>query len=519
MSEQYIEYWGLTRHPFLLAPDSKMMCVTGQYFECLERLKYAIYTNKGGVLIVSEDAGLGKTTILLKLIDEMKEEYGDAFRFAFVDQPALTPAQMIAQITRSITKAEPHEDKLKNLTMLRDSLLESNEQGGKSIIIVDEAQMLCEAHDVLQELRTLINLTHNGQYLHTFILSGQRALWNTIKGMPEFWQRLPVRYYFIPLRVEETKEMIRFRLAKAGLDEGREIFDDDSLEIIHRFSRGSPRTVIALSDLALLVGFTNHSAKITFKEVSKAINTMSGKGETLPFMKTEKREGTPSFSALSNLDRGTEIGHIQEEARTGGMRGKEGWQMWLMQYGQYIRPLIALLVITALVLLIIIGFRYVFFQKKGSEVTEIARQESVIETKKDVQDSQKVMKETPVEKSASETTSEKKEIPLEEVVIPPEQPKRLEIPKPPRQPEAKKELPLMPSELQGPVRDAVINKLAANIRTRPDLNAPRFAMLFQGETVRIIDETTDEKGEKWYKIIVLGRRIGWVSETVVTLKQ
>ncbi|MGD9576959.1 MAG: AAA family ATPase [Syntrophorhabdus sp.] len=519
MSEQYIEYWGLTRHPFLLAPDSKMMCVTGQYFECLERLKYAIYTNKGGVLIVSEDAGLGKTTILLKLIDEMKEEYGDAFRFAFVDQPALSPAQMIAQITRSITKAEPHEDKLKNLTMLRDSLLEANEQGGKSIIVVDEAQMLCEAHDVLQELRTLINLTHNGQYLHTFILSGQRALWNTIKGMPEFWQRLPVRYYFIPLRVEETKEMIRFRLTKAGLEEGKEIFDDDSLEIIHRFSRGSPRTVIALSDLALLVGFTNHSTKITFKEVSKAINTMSGKGETLPFMKTEKREGTPSFSALSNLDRGTEIGHIQEEARTGGMRGKEGWQMWLMQYGQYIRPLIALLVITALVLLIIIGFRYVFFQKKGSEVTEIARQESIIETKKDEQDSQKEIKDTPVEKAVTETAPEKKEVPLEEVVIPPEQPKRLEIPKPPREPAAKKELPLMPSEPQGPVRDAVINKLAANIRTRPDLNAPRFAMLFQGETVRIIDETTDEKGEKWYKIIVLGRRIGWVSETVVTLKQ
>ena len=518
MSEKYIEYWGLAQHPFLLAPDSKMMCVTGQYFECLERLKYAIYTNKGGVLIVSEDAGLGKTTILMKLIDEMKEEYGDAFRFAFVDQPALSPAQMIAQITGSITKAEAHEDKLKNLTMLRDALLEANEQGGKSIIVVDEAQMLCEAHDVLQELRTLINLTHNGQYLHTFILSGQRALWNTIKGMPEFWQRLPVRYYFIPLRVEETKEMIRFRLTKAGLEEGREIFDDDSLEIIHRFSRGSPRTVIALSDLALLVGYTNQSNKITFKEVSKAINTMSGKGETLPFMKTEKREGGPSFSALSNLDRGTEIGHIQEEGKAYGMGGKEGWRLWFMQYGQYIRPLIALLVITALVLLIIIGFRYVFFQKKGSEITEIAKQESITETKKDVQEPQKDIKDTLAEKPIGESASEKKEVLLQEVVIPPEQPKRVEIPKPPREPAAKREIPLIIPESQGSVRDAVINKLAANIRTRPDLNAPRFAMLFQGETVRIIDETTDDKGEKWYKIIVLGRRIGWVSETVVTLK-
>jgi type II secretory pathway predicted ATPase ExeA len=517
MSEQYIEYWGLSHHPFLLAPDSKMMCVTGQYFECLERLKYAIYTNKGGVLIVSEDAGLGKTTILLKLVDEMKEEYGASFRFAFVDQPALSPAQMIAQITGSITGAEPHEDKLKNLTMLRDSLLEANEQGGKSIIIVDEAQMLCEAHDVLQELRTLINLTHNGQYLHTFILSGQRALWNTIKGMPEFWQRLPVRYYFIPLRAEETKEMVRYRLAKAGLEGGREIFDDDALEIIHRFSRGSPRTVIALSDLALLVGYTNHSTKITFKEVSKAINTMSGKGETLPFMKTEKREGGPSFSTLSNLDRGTEIGHIQEDGNA-GIRGKEGLEQWFMHYGQYIRPLVALLVITALVLLIIIGFRYVFFQKKGSDVTETAKQESTLETSKEVQEPQKDVKGTQEEKTIREPAPEKKEASPKEVTIPVDLPKKVEIPQTFREPTVKKELPLITPESIGPARDAVINKLAANIRTRPDLAAPRFAMLFQGETVRIIDETTDDKGQKWYKIIVLGRRIGWVSESVITLK-
>ncbi|HQP52188.1 MAG TPA: hypothetical protein PLA06_08430, partial [Syntrophorhabdaceae bacterium] len=82
MNERYIDYWGLKQHPFLLAPDSQMMYMAGQYFECLERLKYAINTNKGGVLIISEDAGLGKTTILLKLIDEMKERYGEElFRF------------------------------------------------------------------------------------------------------------------------------------------------------------------------------------------------------------------------------------------------------------------------------------------------------------------------------------------------------------------------------------------------------------------------------------------------------
>ena len=66
--------------------------------------------------------------------------------------------------------------------------------------------------NVLQELRVLINLTHNNEYLHTFILSGQKALWDTLQEMPEFWQRLPVRYYFTPLRFEETRELIRYRL-------------------------------------------------------------------------------------------------------------------------------------------------------------------------------------------------------------------------------------------------------------------------------------------------------------------
>ncbi len=70
-----------------------------------------------------------------------------------------------------------------------------------------------------------------------------------------------------------------------------------------------------------------------------------------------------------------------------------------------------------------------FFQKKGSEVTEIVRQESIIETKKDEQDSQKEIKDTPVEKAVSETAPEKKEVPLEEVVIPPEQPKKIRNPK------------------------------------------------------------------------------------------
>jgi type II secretory pathway predicted ATPase ExeA len=333
MTEDYIKYWGLKQHPFLLAPDSGMMHTSGQYYECLERLKYAINTNKGGALLVSEDAGLGKTTLLLKLIEEMKAQHGGAVKYAFVNHPTLTPNQLIAFIAGCFADATPNDegrpsnhfvdfaqnvrqvmpepstndDKLKNLMSLKESLLEVKRQGGKNIIIVDEGQMLCGAHEVLQELRILINLTYNNEYLHTFILSGQKPLWNEVKSIPELWQRLPVRYYLVSLRLEETRELIKYRLAKAGLDREREVFASDAFEIIQRYSMGSPRTIIALADLALLIGYADRSARISFKELSKAINAMAGKGESLAYVKEEKqkREPLPNKRLDSDLERET----------------------------------------------------------------------------------------------------------------------------------------------------------------------------------------------------------------------
>ena len=130
VSEEYLRYWGLEHHPFLLAPDGHMMCVTGQYFECYERLKYAIMTNKGGVLIASEDAGLGKTTMLLKLIEDMTDQHGNNFRYAYIDHPTLTADQMIGQITEMISGLTQFNNKLENLATLKSALIAGKMEGG-----------------------------------------------------------------------------------------------------------------------------------------------------------------------------------------------------------------------------------------------------------------------------------------------------------------------------------------------------------------------------------------------------
>jgi len=501
MTEEYLRYWGLDHHPFLLAPDGNMMCVTGQYFECFERLKYAISTNKGGVVIASEDAGLGKTTILLKLIDEMKAEYGSYFRYAFVDHPTLTGDQMISQITGLITGEAPANDKLKNLTTLKDVLIAARQEGGKSIIVIDEGQMLCETRSVLQELRVLINLTHNNEYLHTFILSGQKALWDTLQEMPEFWQRLPVRYYFTPLRFEETRELIRYRLNKAGLDVAREIFAEDAIEIIHKYSKGLPRTIIAVADLALLNGYNDKTRKIGFKEVSKAINSMSGRGESLPYIVADRGEApretvkAPNdlVAAATTRNPAPPLEYVSHTASPAFFNSNSR---------QYLKPVLTTLLILLFIFIGAAGYRFVLATKQPQNTVIV----------KEVQRPEVVPKEPAVENAQAKDQQEAAEVksqaqasaqtstdatPEKDVIA------------------AFKEEMKKKHETSGN-RVAVVRAPAANVRSGPDIDSPRILTIVQGEILPILDERSDNTGMKWYKVSLYGNRTGWIASLVAT---
>jgi type II secretory pathway predicted ATPase ExeA len=301
MSKEYLDYWGLKKDPFHLAPDNEMLYLGGQYYECFERLLYAINTNKGGALLVSEEAGLGKTTILLKLMAEMQWNLGGSFRYAFIDHPTLTISQLMSQISSTLLQVEPDSDKFSNIARMKERLIRAKADGGKAVVVIDEAHTLCSRPEVLQDLRLLLNLTHEREYLLTLILSGQKPLWGAMQGIPEFWQRLPVKYYLSRLRLEETRNLIEHRLTVAGSNEESLVFSTTAIEIIHRFSKGLPRTIVALCDLSLLIGAAYHARQIGYKEVTKAINAMSGKGDVDEYLHASAPQRAESRSFLRNL--------------------------------------------------------------------------------------------------------------------------------------------------------------------------------------------------------------------------
>jgi len=415
---EYIRFFGLTTHPFLLSPDPAMFHSFGQYYECMERLRYAIETEKGGALLVSEEAGLGKTTVLFSLTARLKASYGDLFRYALLEYPLLTPSELIAHIYSSLTGTHPQERKIVDLANLRESLERLREQGGRAIVVIDEAHLLTS--ELLQELRLLMNLQKDGTFLLTLVLSGQRPLWERIEALPELFQRLPVRYYLRRLRLEETKELLRGRLKKASSEDAGEVFREEAVELIHRYGMGIPRTVLVLADLCLVAGFENRVRSVGYREVERAITMLKG-----------RTDGLGSSPAVS-----------KERAEGRGQRLKRAFDVPS-------RPLVYGLLAVLFVLLVFVKGRVLDrpLEHRGYDIPLVV---------------QRIEREIPKER-------------------------------------------------------AIVAADLVRVRMRPSTEAPVVAHLLRGETFEVEDTYVDDEGRRWYKVLLLKGKEGWLREDVASL--
>ena len=275
MLPEYLKYWGLKKTPFSLTPDPEMLYMSKQHQEGLVRLKYAVISNKGGALLVSENAGDGKTTMLHKLKKDLNAQFQGFCNSVFIDHPTLTTNQMVGEIARQLGVAGNTTDKLQLLNQLREFLLACHERGEKNVVILDEGQMLCHRPDILQELRILLNFCVSDAFLLTFILSGQKPLDEAVRAMPEFYQRLPVRFFLRNLDRQDTRELIRHRLKKAGCPADREIFSEDGYNGIYNYSKGCPRIICSVADLSLVIAHSRYSEQVDFVSVSQATSDMN----------------------------------------------------------------------------------------------------------------------------------------------------------------------------------------------------------------------------------------------------
>jgi type II secretory pathway predicted ATPase ExeA len=265
----YIEYYNLKEQPFTNTVDTKFYYNSAQHSEALLRLKYAINTMKGLAVLVG-GIGTGKTTLARRMLDELSDREFESALLVIIHSN-ITPEWLLKKILTQLGVEDIPEEKTELLGRLVNCLMEIHEKGKKTVVLIDEAQML-QTKDLMEEFRGLLNIETDGNKLITFILFGMPELDDSLSLDEPLKQRIAMRYKLQSFEESTTEEYIKFRLKIAGSNS--ELFTKDAMEAVHSYSHGIPRLINTICDNALLEGFLRKKQKIDANIIKEVVNDL-----------------------------------------------------------------------------------------------------------------------------------------------------------------------------------------------------------------------------------------------------
>ena len=264
----YERYFNLRDQPFRLTPDPAYLYLGSKHREGFAHLLFAMREGSGFVAVTGE-VGTGKTTLVRALLAETRN---DNIAVGYIFNPVLSPTELLQTINAELGIPSRTTSKKQLIDALNRFLLAQKADGGRAVIIVDEAQNL--DREVLEQLRLLSNLETETEKLLQIILLGQPELRDLLDrpDLRQLSQRVAIRWQLDALDRHETHKYVKHRLRVAGGDEN--LFEAKALDLLYEHSGGIPRLINILAHRALLVAFTNGRPSVGVDEVAAAASEL-----------------------------------------------------------------------------------------------------------------------------------------------------------------------------------------------------------------------------------------------------
>lgn len=241
----YYRLLNLDKEPFSNSPDPEFFFLSNQHQACLQQLEIALRLKRGLNVVIGE-VGTGKTTLCRQMLQIFAGEknidahlildpdYSSAFEFLCV------VAEMFEgrRIARNTDYRQLKE-------MIKHHLLEKGARQGRIVVlIIDEGQKI--PGYCLEILREFLNYETNECKLLQIVIFAQNEFYAIIKDRENFADRINCFYLLKPLNFKDMRQMIRFRLRKAGRLAESSLFTYPAMWTLYRATRGYPRKIIHL---------------------------------------------------------------------------------------------------------------------------------------------------------------------------------------------------------------------------------------------------------------------------------
>ena len=259
-------HFGFRETPFGVTPDPRFFYKDAAYMKSLAALAYGIKAKKG-LMLVTGEVGTGKTILLRKLMRDLEA----TVKFVFVSSSDLSSDGLLHVVAHELGLAK-RKSRFEVIQELRGHLLEQIRNGTPVALLIDDAQNLSDR--AFESLCSLSNLETDNEKLLQIVLAGQPELMTILNkfSLRQIKQRIAIQHCLSGLQtLSEVEHYIRQRLQVAGYN-GPEIFTQEALEAIFRYSSGSPRLVNTICDNSLALvceaGDRNVSANVATKAAS-----------------------------------------------------------------------------------------------------------------------------------------------------------------------------------------------------------------------------------------------------------
>lgn len=271
----YKDYYKLTHNPFQMTPDPRVFFASKGHKRALSYLQYGLSQGEG-FIVITGDIGTGKTTIVKNLIAGLDHQTYIAKELVTTHLEEHDLMEMICESFELISKGL---SKAALLNQFKAFLNSANKLGRRVVLVVDEVQNL--PAKTVEELRMLSNFQVDNKPLIQSFLVGQKEFIKTLQheNMEQLRQRVIASCHLGPLKADETKYYIKYRLTESGWH-GGELFDEQALHLIHELTEGVPRRINVFCDRILLFGyleeidfFTQQHIKIVADELADEITS------------------------------------------------------------------------------------------------------------------------------------------------------------------------------------------------------------------------------------------------------